>query len=63
MSKRLVPFQKVHLDYFLTSLNAIWSQTKIAIGINLQIARQSKITDQGIVYFSEAEILRYCEQY
>ena len=51
------------LDYFLTSLNAIWSQTKIAIGFNLQIARQRKITNQGIVYFSEAEILSYCEQY
>ena len=51
------------LDYFLTSLNAIWTQTKIAIGFNLQIARQRKITNQGIVYFSEAEILSYCEQY
>ena len=51
------------LDYFLTSLNAIWSQTKIAMGFNLQIAGQSKITNQGIVYFSEAELLGYCEQY
>ena len=33
------------------------------MGFNLQIAGQSKITNQGIVYFSEAEILGYCEQY
>lgn len=51
------------LDYFLTSLNEIWSKTEIAMGFNLQIAAQRKITNQGIVYFSDDEIIGYCEKY
>lgn len=51
------------LDYFLTSLNEIWNKTEIAMGFNLQIAAKRKITNQGIVYFSDDEIVSYCEKY
>ena len=33
------------------------------MGFNLQIAAQRKITNQGIVYFSDDEIVGYCEKY
>ncbi len=51
------------LDYLISSLNEIWEKTTIAMGFNLQISKSRRITDQGIVYFSESEMLGYCEKY
>ena len=52
---------KVWQAYLFENLSQIWSYSRLGIIFNLSVASEAKITSQNISYFSQENVMRFCQ--
>ena len=52
---------KVWQAYLFKNLSQIWSYSRLGIIFNLSVASEAKITSQNISYFSQENVMSFCQ--
>ena len=52
---------KVWQAYLFKNLSQIWSYSRFGVIFNLSVASEAKITSQNISYFSQENVMRFCQ--
>ena len=52
---------KVWQDYLFKNLSQIWGYCRCGIIFNLSVATEAKITSQNISYFSQENVMKFCQ--
>ena len=52
---------KVWQDYLFKNLTQIWNYSRLGIIFNISVAEAPKITTQNISYFSQGNVMKFCQ--